>query len=284
MNISERESVSDNEESKENNLNLEQNDQSNSQSQNAISQDNASKPKSEVDLKQNSADNSKQSEPENSRSEKCKSENDSPDKIENNAEENEKGTQNVVPPAKVVEQEDKVICKPNMHEIEELEDDEEDDSSQHQSNNHKSENNEESSDSDEAEGSSSSSDSSSSNDNNSESSKNEQDEEKEEDYSDAIKLEKPFYEMDLAEYSELNKTASFGEAQDLLGWMPSFAKFGLLSSNIKNKLEANKGKTKTPDVQAHEVGPEYLSIDPAKNLQSGFFYLSREDEKTQFEK
>lgn len=35
---------------------------------------------------------------------------------------------------------------------------------------------------------------------------------------------------------------------------------------------------------SHEIGPEYLNIDPTKNLQAGFFYLSKEDEKTEYEK
>jgi hypothetical protein len=68
--------------------------------------------------------------------------------------------------------------------------------------------------------------------------------------------------------------------------MPSFAQIGFRSSNIKSKLEKSKDdeKSKVVGAQAHEVGPEYLSIDPANNLQSGFFYLAREEEKAQFEK
>jgi len=102
----------------------------------------------------------------------------------------------------------------------------------------------------------------------------------------AIKLEEPFYDINEFGSIDIERTASFGEGQDLLRCMPSFAKFGLLSTGIKNKLEANKdsGKVKTQAVQGHEVGPEYLSIDPANNLQSGFFYLAHEDEKNQFEK
>ena len=46
----------------------------------------------------------------------------------------------------------------------------------------------------------------------------------------------------------------------------------------------NQAEVKAPTVQAHEVGPEYLAIDPSNNFQSGFFYLAREDEKIKFEK
>lgn len=65
--------------------------------------------------------------------------------------------------------------------------------------------------------------------------------------------------------------------------MPSFAKFGF-NNNLKNKLGKENTEVKVPKPPAHEVGPEYLSIDSSNNLQSGFFYLAREEEKLRFEK
>lgn len=62
--------------------------------------------------------------------------------------------------------------------------------------------------------------------------------------------------------------------------MPSFANFGLTSANKLKKAAdrmANNEESKLP--QSHEIGPEYLNIDPANNLQSGFFYLCKNDEK-----
>lgn len=112
------------------------------------------------------------------------------------------------------------------------------------------------------------------------------------DRANAIRLEKPFYEVDESQRVDIERTASFGEPQDLLRCMPSFAKFGLLSHGALAKhkkggrQDANgvEEAKQPPREQAHEVGPEYLSIDPALNLQAGFFYLAREAEKAAFEK
>ena len=112
------------------------------------------------------------------------------------------------------------------------------------------------------------------------------------DRANAIRLEKPFYEVDESQRVDIERTASFGEPQDLLRCMPSFAKFGLLSHGAltKHKKGGRQGANgveeakQPPREQAHEVGPEYLSIDPALNLQAGFFYLAREAEKAAFEK
>lgn len=119
---------------------------------------------------------------------------------------------------------------------------------------------------------------------------NDQTEEVIEDYTNALRLDQPFYDLNTHGAWELDKTASFGELEIpiQLMWMPSFAKFGLLSGGLKKKLEENKNEaeeksTEQPE-QQHEVGPEYLSIDASQNLPSGFFYLAHEDEKVQFEK
>ena len=105
------------------------------------------------------------------------------------------------------------------------------------------------------------------------------------DRANAILLDKPFYSVEEEENPLLLETASFGEQEgkELLKWMPSFAKFGF-NNNLKNKLGKENTEVKVPKPPAHEVGPEYLSIDSSNNLQSGFFYLAREEEKLRFEK
>jgi hypothetical protein len=102
-----------------------------------------------------------------------------------------------------------------------------------------------------------------------------------------IKLKQPFYRAESPGYVDIERTASFGEAQDLLAVMPSFAKIGFLSSGLKNKAnqiskkeELKQTKSQTCD----EIGPEYMNIDPNKNLHSGFFYLAKHAEKEEYAK
>lgn len=45
-----------------------------------------------------------------------------------------------------------------------------------------------------------------------------------------------------------------------------------------------KEESKYEDDFGDEIGPEYLSISPEKNLKAGFFYLAKEEEKKEFEK
>jgi hypothetical protein len=100
----------------------------------------------------------------------------------------------------------------------------------------------------------------------------------------AIYLHQPFYEIE-DDKVELEKTASFGEQQDLLKYMPSFAKIGFLSHNALEKKKVNIEEAKEEKKQViDEIGPEYLSINPEKNLQAGYFYLAKAEEKKQFEK
>ena len=105
------------------------------------------------------------------------------------------------------------------------------------------------------------------------------------DRANAILLEKAFYSIEEEENPILMETASFGEkdGKELLKWMPSFAKFGL-NNNLKSKVEKESVEVKPPKPPVHEIGPEYLSIDSSNNLQSGFFYLAKEDEKVMYEK
>ena len=85
-----------------------------------------------------------------------------------------------------------------------------------------------------------------------------------------IKLEGPFYDTVESDSIDIEKTASFGE-KDLLLAMPSFAKIGFQSNvalkNKKVKYGGPKEEQKQPAAQHHEIGPEYLSIDPHKNRQ-----------------
>lgn len=97
-------------------------------------------------------------------------------------------------------------------------------------------------------------------------------------------MEQPFYDVE-EEKIELEKTASFGEPVDLLKCMPSFAKIGFLSHNALEKKKANLEEAKEEKKQIiDEIGPEYMSINPGKNLQAGYFYLAKPEEKKQFEK
>ena len=66
--------------------------------------------------------------------------------------------------------------------------------------------------------------------------------------------------------------------------MPSFAKFGLVTNSLASKVNGPKEEVKQPKEQQDEVGPEYMSIDPAENLPSGFFYLAKKEEQAQYEK
>jgi len=95
----------------------------------------------------------------------------------------------------------------------------------------------------------------------------------------ALKLDRPFYEGNTNIKIDIERTASFGDWQDLFKAMPSFAKFGLITNKLKKQAESSsQQEAKQDNLSAHEVGPEYLKIDPENNLPAGFFYLAKEDE------